>query len=182
MRYSHNIPEFPVRSNFFENTFFPSVISEWNKVDVKLCNATSIETFKKGTLKQIRPIANSTFNIFNPKGVRYITRLRLELSHLRYHKFNHNFQDSLNPLCSCNSDVENNIQFFLHCQYFTTQRQTLLNKIRSISENILSQSDEIITKILLFGDPKLSNNLNSQILNASIEFILSSERFDNPLI
>ena len=33
--------------------------------------------------------------------IKYLTRLRLGLSHLNGHKFRHNFQDCLNPLCPC---------------------------------------------------------------------------------
>ena len=46
------------------------------------------------------------FNCHNPKGVKLLTRLRLDLSHLREHKFKHSFQDSLNPICSSRNDIE----------------------------------------------------------------------------
>ena len=32
--------------------------------------------------------------------IKYLTRLRLEFNHLKEKKFRHNFQDTLNPLCS----------------------------------------------------------------------------------
>ena len=35
-----------------------------------------------------------------------MTPLRLGLSHLREHKFNHNFQNCINPLCGCGLDIE----------------------------------------------------------------------------
>ena len=34
----------------------------------------------------------------NAKGLKLITRLWLELSHLRFHKYKHSFQDTLNPI------------------------------------------------------------------------------------
>ena len=37
----------------------------------------------------------------NCKGVRLITRLHVGMSHLREHKFKHNFQDCLNPIWIC---------------------------------------------------------------------------------
>ena len=40
-----------------------------------------------------RPQLNPIYNIFNPIGPKYPTRLRLELSHLNERKFKHNFQD-----------------------------------------------------------------------------------------
>ena len=40
-------------------------------------------------------------NIFDPKGLKLLTRLRLEFSHLNEHRFRHNFEECVNPLCSC---------------------------------------------------------------------------------
>ena len=45
-------------------------------------------------------------------GIKYLTRLRLGLSHLNDHKFRHNFQDCLNPLCPCSLKVESTIHLF----------------------------------------------------------------------
>ena len=43
-----------------------------------------------------------------------VYRLRIGLSHLNDHKFRHNFQDCLNPLCPCILEVESTIH---HCQH-----------------------------------------------------------------
>ena len=47
--------------------------------------------FKLSLLKFVRPVANSVFAANNPYGLQLLTRLRLGLSHLRYHKFRHKF-------------------------------------------------------------------------------------------
>ena len=122
--------------------YFPSTISEWNNLDFKIRNSGSLSIFKKNLLNFIRPCANSIFNIHNPYGIKLLTRLRLGLSHLRDHKFRHCFQDTLNPLCDCGNDTETTTHFFLHCPSFHTPRQTLLNNIRNISEQILSHGDD----------------------------------------
>ena len=62
---------------------------------------------------------------------------------------------------------------------FLTERNTL-NKITNIDSNILNQADAAVTKTLLFGNSKYSNEINLQILNASIDFILTSKRIDEP--
>ena len=64
---------------------------------------------------------------------------------------------------------------------FPTERNTL-NKITNIDSNILNQADAAVTKTLLFGNSKYSNEINLQILNASIDFILISKRLDEPLL
>ena len=86
--------------------FFPSTISEWNKLGTSLRNSKIFLTFKKNILQFIRPAVNSAYNCHNPKGIKLVTRLRLGLSPLREHKFKHNFQESLNTLCNCD-DVLN---------------------------------------------------------------------------
>ena len=60
-------------------------------------------------------------------GIKYLTRLRLSLSHLNDHIFRHNFQDCLNPLCLCNLEAQSTIHYFLHCQYDNDIRKILLN-------------------------------------------------------
>ena len=41
----NKIPVINVKHDFFKNTFFPSTIIEWNKLDWKIKNSESIETF-----------------------------------------------------------------------------------------------------------------------------------------
>ena len=104
------------RTDLFKYSFFPYAIVEWNKLDVTVRNAKSFLIFKNLLLKIGRPIQNSVFKIHDPLGIKLLTRLRVGLSHLNEHRFRHNFQDCLNPLCSCSLEVESNIHFFLHCQ------------------------------------------------------------------
>ena len=137
--------------------------------------------FKKRILKFIRPLPNSTFNIHNPLGIKYLTRIRVGFSHLKEHKFRHNFQDSVDMMCSCGSAVETTKHFFLYCANFIFQRQTLFDKINLLDENILTENEESIVNTLLFGIPNSENSLNKAIINATIEYILSTERFNGPL-
>ena len=78
-------------------------------------NSKTFSAFKKSILKFIRRSSNSIVNCHSPKGIKLITRLRLGLSHFREHKFRHNFQDTLNPICSCGDDIESTIHYLLHC-------------------------------------------------------------------
>mgnify|MGYP001793457675 FL=1 len=48
-------------------------------------------------LKSIRPVPNYIFDACDPLGVQLLTRLRVGLSHLRDHKFKHNFNDTIDP-------------------------------------------------------------------------------------
>ena len=44
------------------------------------------------------------------------------------------------------------------------------------------QADATVTKTLLHGNLKYSNKVRLQILNANIDFILTSKRFDEFLL
>ena len=79
-------------TNYFKNSFFPYSVNEWNKLTCDIRNSNSILIFKISLLGFIRPNSYSIFNINDPKGLKYLTRLRLNFSHLREHKFRHNFQ------------------------------------------------------------------------------------------
>ena len=58
-RQCNKIPARNVKHNFFRNTFFPSTIMEWNKLDWEIKNSESIATFRKRILSFIRPSAHS---------------------------------------------------------------------------------------------------------------------------
>ena len=124
---------------------------------------------------------NSIYNIHNPLRVKCLIRLRIGFTQLKEHKFKHNLQDSINPMCSCSSSIETTIHFFLHCVNFNTQRQTLFDKIATMDTNILTENEYSIVNTLLFGKPNSENSFNKAMLNVSIEFVLSTERFNNPL-
>ena len=129
-RQCNKIPAINVKHDFFKNTFFPSTIIEWNKLDLKIKN--SVTTFKRRILSFIRSSPNSTCNCHNPKGIKLMSRLRLGLSHFREHKFKHSFQDSLNPFCSCRKDeVETSSHFLLYCSNYSEERLALLNAIKN---------------------------------------------------
>ena len=83
-------------------------------------------------------------------------------------------------MCSCSSGIEITIHFFLHCANFNIQTQTLFDKI-AIDVNILTENEDSIVNTLLFGKPNSENSFNKAMLNASIEYILLTERFNNPL-
>ena len=70
-------------------------------MDGGIRNSPTISSFKNAILKFLRPNANPVFSVSDNMGVVYLNRLRVGFSHLREHKFNHNFADTLDPFCSC---------------------------------------------------------------------------------
>ena len=121
------------------------------------------------------------YNIHSPLGLKLLTRLRLGLSHLREHKFKYNFQDCIDPFCICSIETESTEQFFLHCHNYVDLRVILLNDIRTIDHGILNTSDDDLVYLLLYGHQRYSFYENQMLIQASINFIIKSERFNGPL-
>ena len=119
-----------IRHNFFKNTFFPSTIIEWNKLDPAIRNLISFNSFKESILKFIRPAPNSIFQRHNPEGVKYLTWQWVNFSHRCDHKFKHSFQDTINPLCTCSLEAETTNHFIPHCPYYENKRHIPLASIQ----------------------------------------------------
>ena len=144
-QYSYNIDRsnlfslYSVNSDYFKNSFFPFCVREWNKLGPEITNLKSVSLFKKSILSFIRANSFSVYNVHDPIGLKYLTRLRLNLSHLREHKFRHNFLDTVNPLCSCSLEMSVS-HFLLHRPFFTNLRITLLDNLIDIIGDIYIQS------------------------------------------
>ena len=171
-----NIARFSVKHTFFKNSFFPSSAIEWNNLDKIIRNSKSFALFKKSNLQFIRPTPNRTFNCHNPIGIKLITRLRW-----RDHKFKHNFLGCLNPIYCCSKDIETSVHYLLHCPFFSDERSIFFSNIQSIDENVLSGSDPRISESLLFGISSSNDTKNTPILNTTIDYVLSTKRFDVPI-
>ena len=61
-------------------------------------------------------------------------------------------------------------------------RKTLLSKISEINSELITRNDLALIETLLFGDNSFSQYDNSRILVATMAFILTSKRFDDPLL
>ena len=170
------------RTEVFLNSFFPSCVKEWKKLECNIRQSDSYFQFRNSLLKIIRPTQNSIFDVCDSEGIKLLTRLRLGLSHLNKHKFDHGFLDTINPMCSCNAKEETATLFLLRCPNLTQLRMHLMNELNGISPNILFENDNVLSSILLYGTKKFNNEMNSKIIKLTIEYIHSSKRFDMPLI
>ena len=66
--------------------------------------------------------------------------MRLVSNHLSDHKFEHDFNDAINPICICRNDTKSRNFFFLHCPEYCRARQTLFENIQSIAKTLLIQN------------------------------------------
>ena len=125
--------------------------------------------FLKKLLNFIRPSEKSIFNIYDPQGSKLLNRLRLGFSHLREHKFRHNFADTVNPLCSCALETESTDHFFLRCQNYVSFRTALMNELSSINSGIISLRPSALLEVILYGDRMLNDiQMSKYLLRLSI--------------
>ena len=173
---NNHLPTLHCHTECFKNSFFPSTMDDWFNLDSTIRDSESIAIFKKRLLSFIRPIPSNVYNIFDPIGLKFLTCLHLGFSHLNEHRFQHNFQECINPLYSCSLETENTSHYLLHCHHFSQNPINLMNYVNSVFENFDILSD-IKTVVLLYGDSCLDREPNKIILEATISYIKTSERF-----
>ena len=106
-----------------------------------------------------------------------LTKLRVDFSDLRAHRFNHRL-NCISPLCKCLTDDETVGHFFVRCPLFLSQRKILLDSLNDILNNDTSAlPDDHFTKILLYGSTSFNLITNKLILEASIRYIKKTKRF-----
>ena len=166
------------RTNRFSNTYFQNVLLEWNALAKDIRESNTLVEFKSKLLKKIRPVKKPLYEICDTRGVRCLTKLRVRFSPLGEHKFRHKFE-SLSPICTCNTGIEDNEHFLLHCPLYDQMRNDLFDQLSEIPGLELDNlNSEALCELLLFGNPRFNNIANKLILEATISFILSTGRLE----
>ena len=146
---TNNIQTFFCRTDCNKNSFFPSALIDWFQLDIAIRNSESVAIFKSRLQSFIRPIQSDVYHIFDPMGLKFLTHLRLDLSHLNERRFRHNFQDYLNPLCSCSLQTEDTKHYLLHYHHFSQYHIDLINSVKYAFGGFDSLSDNAKKDLLL---------------------------------
>ena len=109
----------------FKNSFYPNCLNEWDKLFPEVRQAPSLSVFKSKILALIRPLSKPVCGIHDPKGLAILTQLRVGLSKLNFHKFRHNFSETIDPMCPANDGVEDTEHYLLLCQSYEEPRREL---------------------------------------------------------
>ena len=106
--------------------------------------------------------------------------MRVGLSKLNFHKFKHNFRDTINPMCPTNDGIEDTEHFLLLCPSFDVPRRDLLAGVSVLLRPLghTNPSNEFLMRILLYGDKDFPASLNKDILLLTLRFIHETGRFD----
>ena len=156
-------------------------MTEWNKLDNSIREAETVNQFKAHFKEFMKLKERSLFSVHDPLGVKLLTRLRLKFSHLKEHKFRHNFNDTVSPMCNCGTETETNDHYFLRCPFFNSHRKKLLDSLYEIDISLKGINNTTLVDILLFGSDSYSENINKNILSLTLSFIKSTDRFEKPL-
>ena len=165
----------------FNNTFFLRCSQKWNNLSDDINLLPSPISFKKALLSFFKTSKNSVFAIHDNNGIRLLTRLRLNFSHLNEHKFRHNFLDNLNPMCSCSSEPETTAHFLLCCENHVTKSK-LLRNVYNLEKTLRNYDDDHLIHIFLYDSEKFNFNLNKEIIKLTICYLKDTERFDESLV
>ena len=82
----------------------------------------------------MRKKQNSIFSIYDPLGVKLLTRLRLQYSHLNEHKFRYGLGDAINAVCACASKIKTTEYFLLSFHLYFPQRLELLKTSKKLTQ------------------------------------------------
>ena len=110
--------------------------------------------------------------MYDPPREKTLTRLRLNFSHLKEHKFRHRFADMINSMCVCRADVETTEHLLLRCYFYSTQRFKLFDNLERATSNFKKLSGKNQVSFLLYG-PQIytSENVNQNIIKIVIKYL-----------
>ena len=75
--------------------------------------------------------------------------------------------------------VEDTEHLMLLCHSYNGPRSDLLNSVNAIllPHGFSSLSNEVLLKFILYGDERLTIDINKKLLEATLKFIHATERF-----
>ena len=149
----------------------------WNNLDVNH-QLMALPDFKSRLKEEIKPHKYRHFSKGSKIGNKLLTRLRLERSDLNLHKFT--IGQSETPECLCHSKQESSQHFLLDCFLYTSERQTLFDRVEHYIPKFKSLSKSLKYEILVMGinskDPYYYST-NTTITIAVQNFIMKTRRF-----
>ena len=84
-------------------------------------------------------------------------------------------------MSACGTETETTEHFLLRCQFYSTQRLELFEKLEKVEPNFLNLNAKNQVLILLYGSRTNSKDLNQEILKNVIFHLKATTRFDRPL-
>ena len=80
----------------------------------------------------------------------------------------------------CSVNIKSTAHYIKSTSTSITGRRTLLSTIENIEDNLQDLSEPVLTKTLIASN-QFDTNSNTNILNATIEYVPSTKKFEEPL-
>ena len=148
---------------------------EWNQLDETIKNSPTISVFKREIVHFVRP-SKKLFGIHDIERVQLLTRLRVQFSDGHEHKFRPNFRCS-SPMCLCQTGIENNEHFFMHCPRHNNHRRDHLGRISNVVDIDIRTFSQQTLQFTIIGKSRFSFDTNRHIIESTITFTKSTSRF-----
>ena len=102
----------------------------WNNLGPIVRDLATIFRFKTVLLQLMRQEKRSIYGINNRIGIRLLTKLRVDFSDLKLHRFNYRFNCNL-LMCLRGLDPRSTEHFFLHSQLYLDMRGFFLQNVEN---------------------------------------------------
>ena len=82
-------------------------------------------------------------------------------------------------MCLINNGIEDTERFLLKCNTYSEQGRDLLSAITEVIQlyNVSNLPNHTIVRTMLYVDERFAHNQNRQVLEATVRFSSTSERF-----
>jgi hypothetical protein len=166
------------RTERYKQSFLPLTLTEWNALPLLTKGIPTLNLFKTELKKLLfvnRP--NKLYRIGQSQVNKYHTWLRLGLSPLKEHLYTHHIIEQ-RQCTFCSNEPESTQHYFTTCPTFAHHRLELMKSLRDIiGDEVSTYSKQILTDLLLFGNPNLPFSKNKNIFKATHTYIIRSKRF-----
>ena len=164
------------RTAKYANSFIIKTTRNWNELDIKVRQVSTLNTFKMKIRNSHQPPITAALT---GRASVHHTRMRLGLSPLREQLYKFDIIES--PNCeNCYIESESCIHYFLKCPVFTIQRVKLLSTVCQIMPyNILRQlhRESALVNVFLNGSDQLTMDENLELFETILQYISQTERF-----
>ena len=159
------------RLSLTKDSFIPSTVREWNKLDLSVRNLDSVTKFKNALRRKdvsnIEKVPRHYF--YGPRKLNVIlTQLRCSASFLNKDLYRVNILS--NPSCSCGSPQEDAYHYFFVCTRYSNLRDELFQNLNWVTRTVN-------TDLLTNGSKEFTHEENVNIFKHVFKFIKGSKRF-----
>jgi hypothetical protein len=145
LRNIHDVCVPRTRTLSYKNSFIPSTIKLWNKLDLRVRNSPSLSTFRQAIKKHLFPKPNPLFLYGRRPAQIHHARIRMGLSALNQQRHKYNYIPD--PACtSCGYRQEDPIHYFLECPTYHGARQILFRTVGPLTSDIFPDINHLANK------------------------------------